>query len=82
MFQQCLMYRQAIVMCYNHQIEALANMIPSTMTWAIVKVIYEAFFPVVITCVVNQRHGFWLLSNALASTIRLYVKLEKERLDM
>jgi hypothetical protein len=57
-------------------------MIPSTMTWAIIKAIYETFFPVVITCVVNQCHGYWLFSNALVSTIRLHVKLEKERLDI
>jgi hypothetical protein len=69
-------------MCYSHQIEALANMIPSMMTWAIVKTIYEALFPIVITCVVNQHCGYWLFSNAIANTIRLYVKLEKERLDM
>jgi hypothetical protein len=69
-------------MCYSHQIEALVNMIPSTMTWAILKAIYEALFLVVITCVVNQHCGYWLLSNAIASTIRLYVKLEKEKLDM
>jgi hypothetical protein len=76
------MYQQAIVMCYSHQIEALASMIPFTMAWAIVKAIYEAIFPIVTSCVVNQRHGYWLFSNALASTIRLYVKLEKEKLDM
>jgi hypothetical protein len=29
-FQQCLAYRSTIVMCYGHQIEALANRIPST----------------------------------------------------
>lgn len=46
-----------------------------------VEAICEALFPIV-TCVVNQRCGYWLLSNALASTIRLYVRLEKERSDM
>jgi hypothetical protein len=69
MFQPCLMYWQAIVMCYSHQIEACANMIPSTMTWTTVKVIYETFFLVVITCMVNQSHGYWLFSNAIANTI-------------
>jgi hypothetical protein len=56
-------------MCYSHQIEACANMIPSTMTWTTVKVIYETFFLVVITCMVNQSHGYWLFSNAIANTI-------------
>jgi hypothetical protein len=35
MFQQCLMYWQAIIMCYNHQTEALANKIPYVMAWVI-----------------------------------------------
>lgn len=34
------------------------------------------------TCVVNQCHGYWLLSNALAFAIKLYVKLSKERLEL
>lgn len=75
------MYRQAIVMCYSCQIETLANKIPSAMTWVTVEAICEALFPIV-PCMVNQCCGYWLLSNALASTIRLYVRLEKERSDM
>ncbi len=72
------MYRQAIVMCYNRQIEALANKIPFAMAWVIV----EATLSPVVTCVVYQHRGYWLLSNALASTIKLYVRLEKERSNM
>jgi hypothetical protein len=32
--------------------------------------------------VVNQCCGYWLFFDALASTIKLYVRLEKEKLDM
>ncbi len=81
MFQQCLIYWQAIARCYSHRSEALANKIPSTMTWVIAKAICEVLF-LVVTCVVNQHHGYWLLCNALVNTIRLYVRLKKERSNM
>jgi len=32
---------------------------------------------VVTTCVVDQFHGYWLLYDVLASTIKLYVQLSK-----
>jgi hypothetical protein len=53
MFEQCLTYQVAIIMCYNCQIEVLANRIPSTQTWTIVETIYDAFSPIVIACVIN-----------------------------
>jgi hypothetical protein len=54
MFEQCLTYQVAIIMCYNCQIEVLANRIPSTQTWTIVEAIYyDAFSPIVIVCVIN-----------------------------
>jgi hypothetical protein len=34
------------------------------------------------TFVINQCHGYWLLLDALASTIKLYVKLSKEILEL
>jgi hypothetical protein len=36
----------------------------------------------VTTRVINQHLGYWLLSNALTSTIKLYLKLSKERLEL
>ncbi len=53
MFEQCLTYQVAIIMCYNCQIEVLTNRIPSTQTWTIVEAIYDAVFPIVIACVIN-----------------------------
>jgi len=55
-------------------------MIPSAKFWAIAEIIYDALFLVVTTCVVNQHRSYWLLSDALASTIKLYVQLSKDRL--
>jgi hypothetical protein len=82
MFQQCLIYQKSIVMCYNCQIKALANKIPSAMTWVIIETICEALVPIIVAFVVNQCCGYWLFFDALASTIKLYVRLEKEKLDM
>jgi hypothetical protein len=33
-------------------------------------------------CVLNQHHGYWLLSNVFATNIKLYVQLSKEKLDL
>jgi len=82
MFHQCLACRAIIIMCYGHQIEALANKIPSMQTWAIVEAICDVLSLVVTTCVVNQHHGYWLLSNVFASTIKLYVRFTKEKLEL
>jgi hypothetical protein len=62
--------------------ETLANMIPSTQTWAIVKAICDVLSFVMSTCVVNQHCGYWLLSNALTFAIKLYVKNFKEKLEL
>lgn len=52
MFEQCLTrLSSCIIMCYNCQIEVLANRIPSTETWTIVEAIYVAFSPIVVACV-------------------------------
>ncbi len=82
MFQQCLIYQKSIVMCYNCQTKAWANKIPCGMTWAIIEAICETFVPIVAACVVIQCHGYWLLLDVLVSTIKSYVRLEKEKLDM
>jgi hypothetical protein len=69
-------------MCYGRQIKALTNKIPLAQTWAIVEAICDVFSPIVITCVVNQCHGYRLLFNALVSGIKLYVRLTKEKLEL
>ncbi len=69
-------------MYYGHQIEALAIWIPLSQTWVIVETICEVISPIMTTCVIYQCRGYWLLSDALASTIKLYVKLSKERLEL
>jgi hypothetical protein len=81
--QQFLAHQIAIIMCNSHEIEALAYKIPWAQIWAIAKVIYDAFFPIVITCVVNKWCEYWLWwSNVFALAIRLYVKLSNDKLEL
>lgn len=82
MFQQCLAYQETIILCYGCHVEALDNRIPSTQTQTIAKAICDVLSHVVTTCVINQHHGYWLLSYALALAINLYVKFSKERLEL
>jgi hypothetical protein len=81
--QQFLAHQTAIIMCYSHEIEALAYKIPWAQIWAIAKAIYDAFFPIMITWVVNKWCEYWLWwSNVFAFAIKLYVKLSKEKLEL
>ncbi len=80
MFQQCLAYKVAIIMCYGCQIKVLVNKIPLAQTWAIANAICYAL-SLVITCVLKHCRGYQLLLDVLASTSKLYVKLSKERLE-
>jgi hypothetical protein len=57
-------------------------MILSTQTWAIAEAICDVLSPTVTTCVVNQRCGYWLLFDALAFAIKLYLRLTKEELQL
>jgi hypothetical protein len=82
MFQQCLAYKVAIIMCYGHQIKVLVNKILLMQTWAIANAICDALSLDVITRVVKHCCGYWLLLDALVSTIKLYVKLSKEILEL
>jgi hypothetical protein len=65
-------------MCYGHQIEALANMIPSAQTWAIAEAICDVLSHVMTTSVINQCHGYWLFFDAFVFVIKLYVRLKGE----
>jgi len=62
--------------------ETLANKIPFTKTWPIVVGICDFFSPIVTTCVINQGYEYWLLLDVLTSTIKLYVQLAKENLEL
>ncbi len=55
------------------------NIIPTPHIWTIVKILVSTLAPFVLNCVLNQHHGYWLLSNAL-NAFNLCVKSINERL--
>ena len=61
---------------------ALQNCVPLGQTWAVAEAISSTLSLVVSACVLNQSRGYWLLSDALASTISTSVKFEMERIDL
>jgi len=79
MFEKTLESKQAIITCYEMQKTiALQQKVPKAQVWAIVKVTSTCGN----TCVINQSHGRWLLSNALTITITLIVNLQFETAKM
>jgi hypothetical protein len=54
---------------------ALQACIPTFIKWAIIEAVASTLFPMVSTCVLNQWKGYWLLTNALQSTITMLVKV-------
>jgi hypothetical protein len=50
--------------------------------WAIVKIIASTLSLIVLSCVLNQCHGYCLLSHALANAINLCVKLTSEKYEL
>jgi hypothetical protein len=63
LFQEALLFRKAIVLCYSSQtIVHVSNRIPPTITWHICQTIVDCLSPIVITCVLKQSKDHWLLS--------------------
>jgi hypothetical protein len=52
--------------------------VPPILTWQISQTIVDCLSPAVFTCVLNQSHGHWLLSDVLHFTILMSLKLKEE----
>jgi hypothetical protein len=50
--------------------------------WAIEEIIVSTLALVVSSCVLNQRRGYWLLSDAFANILNLCVNLTNEGLEL
>jgi hypothetical protein len=50
--------------------------------WDIAKAITSCLNPMATSCVMNQSHVHWLLSNALIITITLIVKFQAQIVEM
>jgi hypothetical protein len=56
--------------------------IPIAQLWAIVEIIASTLAPIVLDYVLNQHHGYWLLSDAFENVIDLSLKLVNERFEL
>jgi hypothetical protein len=55
--------------------------VPIGLPWAVARAVTETLNPVVSQCVVNQTHGYWLLSDAIAGALQLIVQMEAHQLQ-
>ncbi len=46
------------------------------LSWNVVQIVIENFFPIVFACVLNQSHKHWLLNDALNATIITTLKFQ------
>jgi hypothetical protein len=68
-----------IVHCYSLQIVVRINVHVSPLfIWHVAQIVVHVVSFVVTTCVLDQSHGHWLLSDALHSTITMNTKLVEE----
>jgi hypothetical protein len=79
MFQEALQFHYAIMFCYSkHTTVRVTSRVPPPLTWHISQIVVDCLLPIVSTCVINQAHGHWLLSDALHFVISMSLKLKKE----
>jgi len=58
MFQEALLFRVAIVLCYSRQTTMkVVNQGPPPFTWHICQVIVDCLSFIVTACILNQSHG-------------------------
>ena len=77
LFQEALDYQHA----FSYQSNNISSVIPGLETWTVAKAVIDALSPVVQQFVTNQRKGYWLLSDAVASTLGLCIQLYKEHIE-
>jgi len=77
MFQKKLQFWKDIVLCYSKHITMeMTPKVPPLLTWHISQIIVN-YILTIITCVLNQSHGHWLLSDVLQYAIVMNLKLKK-----
>jgi hypothetical protein len=77
MFQEALQFCSPIVLCYSKHIAVRVNgRVPPLRTWQISQIIVDCLSPIVSTCILNQSHGHWLLSDVLHFVISMSLKLK------
>jgi hypothetical protein len=74
LFQETQEYADAINICYRRQSQKLQAHVPSVMAWATTRIVTQTLHLVVQQCVLNQTRGYWLHSDALATTFRMSIE--------
>jgi hypothetical protein len=78
-FQETFKYRDAINLCYGRQETLeLQGRVPDAQMWAVCKALIETMLLVVKQCILNQTHGYWLISNALHVAFSINVSMQME----
>jgi len=76
-FKKKLQFWKDIVLCYRKHITMKMNpKVPPLLTWQISQIIVNYIFPI-ITCVLNQPHGHWLLNDVFQYAIVMNLKIKK-----
>ncbi len=60
----------------------LHQQIPKTQVWVVAKAIISYLNFIMITCMMNQSRGHWLLSNALTIIVNISFKVEVEAMGL
>nr|XP_024359895.1 uncharacterized protein LOC112274515 isoform X1 [Physcomitrium patens] len=79
--QEALDYQPVLQLCSASQSDGMFFDVPSVETWAIAKAVTVALNPVLQQCVMNRSKGYWLLSDAIAAALSLYLQLHKETIN-
>jgi hypothetical protein len=71
-----LVFKYTIALCYGQQQSlTLQGRVPSPQVWDIAQVVVDTLVHVVQQCVLSQNQGYWLLFNALASSLQNAARL-------
>jgi hypothetical protein len=57
----------------------MTTRVPPPLTWHIYQIVVDCLSPIVITYVLNQSKGHWLLNDSLQSTISMSLKLKEPK---
>jgi hypothetical protein len=76
MFEETLKFKATILLCYGKQKTLVYSNVPKDQVWTIVEVVTTCLNFVVSPYVLNQSKGYYLMFDALVTTINLILAME------
>ncbi len=65
MFQEVVQFKEVIILCYiKENTNKINGKVSPFLTWHILKIIVDSFFPAMNACVLSQFNSHLLVSNA------------------